>query len=162
GEDGSFPVAVTLTENSPGSATASVTSTADVAEGDLTVSGTPITATEGQPFAGTVATLFDPGSPDPASAYTASIDWGDGTTTTGTFAPGEGSFFIRGTHTYTDEGTFTVQVVVDETGITNGTAPASSTEALVNEGDQLSGTGTSIATAATSPFSGPVATFTDT
>jgi hypothetical protein len=161
-EDGSFPVAVTLTENSPGSASARVTSSVDVAEAGVTVSGTRITATEGQPFSGTVATLLDPGSPDPASAYTASIDWGDGTTTTGTLNPGEGSFLIGGTHTYNDEGTFTVQVIVNEAGITNGMAPVSSSEALVNEGDQLTGTGTTLTAAVATPFSGPVATFSDT
>ena len=32
----------------------------------------------------TTGTFTDPGSPDPGSSYTASIDWGDGTTTPGT------------------------------------------------------------------------------
>ncbi|MEA2916539.1 MAG: hypothetical protein QOJ15_8620, partial [Bradyrhizobium sp.] len=39
---------------------------------------------------------------DTASAFTALIDWGDGTTTTGTIVGSNGSFTVDGGHTYAD------------------------------------------------------------
>src|SRR5439155_336965 len=83
-EDGSFNMAVTLTDDAPGTATATANSTANVQEFSLTITGNPISATEGTSFSGTVAIAQDPGSTDPASQYSATIDWGDGTTTAGT------------------------------------------------------------------------------
>jgi hypothetical protein len=54
-------------------------------------------------WSGTVATFQDPGSTDPPSAYAATIDWGDGTTTAGTITGSNGNYTITGSHTYTDE-----------------------------------------------------------
>ncbi len=54
-------------------------------------------------FTGAVATVHDPGSTDPASAFTATIDWGDGTTTAGTVTGSNGNYTVSGSHTYADE-----------------------------------------------------------
>src|SRR5438128_1764613 len=40
---------------------------------------------------------------DTASAFSATIDWGDGTTTPGTVAGSNGSFTVDGGHTYGDD-----------------------------------------------------------
>jgi hypothetical protein len=74
------------------------------------------------PFTGPVAHLSFHVPKPSVSAYAATIDWGDGTTTAGTFAsstPTANSDVI-GTHTYKKAGTFNIHVVV-----TLGPAPGS-------------------------------------
>lgn len=52
-----------------------------------------------------------------ATDFTASIDWGDGTTTgTGTVTGSNGNFTVTGTHTYTEEGNYTVVADVSGNG----------------------------------------------
>jgi hypothetical protein len=80
-----------------------------------------------EPFTGTVAKFFDPDTSDAAHAYDASIDWGDGTTSTGTLvADGVGLFHVVGTHTYAAEGPYPVTVRVDSTETEGVTATAHS------------------------------------
>ena len=134
-EDGSYTVTTTIDDASDASITP-VSSTANVQEGAFVLSGVPpITVVEGQPFNGTVATFSDPGSSDPPSDYTASIDWGDGTTTAGDItSTGSSSFAVTGSHTYADELNGEINVTVGEPGVgfTLGPNPDSVT---VTEGD---------------------------
>jgi RHS repeat-associated protein len=77
------------------------------------------------PFTMDAATFTDPGFTDPTAGtqetFTASIDWGDGTTPTpGTVSVVEGSpgvltsGTVSGTHTYAAAGTYTVTVTVSD------------------------------------------------
>ena len=79
-EDGSLPVDVRIAD-AVDATNATAASTATVHEFSLSITGTPLATTEGQALSGTVATFRDPGSPDPASEFAATIDCGDGTTT---------------------------------------------------------------------------------
>src|SRR5205807_5133084 len=74
----------------------------------ITASGTTISATEGVAFTDkTVATFTDPDQASTAAEYSATIDWGDGSSSSGTVAQtGPGSFDVRGSHTYTEEKTY--------------------------------------------------------
>ena len=56
-----------------------------------------------------IATYTDPGTAD---THTATVDWGDGTAIQGPFAVAGG--VVVGTHTYTSNGVFTVQVCVSD------------------------------------------------
>jgi hypothetical protein len=47
-----------------------------------------------------LATLTDPNPADPAASFTATISWGDGTTSAGTVAGGGGLFRVLGSHTF--------------------------------------------------------------
>jgi hypothetical protein len=156
---GNFSVTVTLSDDAPGTATATVTSTAKVASG-LSVTAVNISASEGAPFNGTVATFSDSNGKTTPASFTASIDWGDGTTTAGTITGGPGSFTVTGQHTYADEGTFTTTVTVTETGPGGATASGSAT-ATAAEADALSGTPVTFSPQQGVPFTGTVATFTD-
>ncbi len=160
-EDGAYTTAVTLSDDAPGVASAIATGSATVAEGGLFLSITPISTTEGTTFNGTVATFTDPGSPDPAANYTATIDWGDGTTVTGTVTGDTGNYAVTGSHTYADEGTFNPVITVSETGVPNSAVNATS-RATVAEGDSLSGTGLTFGPTEGTAFNGAVATFADT
>jgi hypothetical protein len=64
-----------------------------------------------------VATFLDGDTSDTAAAFTASIDWGDGSTTTaGTVSGSNGSFTVTGgPHIYADEGQDTITTKVTRT-----------------------------------------------
>jgi hypothetical protein len=75
--------------------------------------------TEGIAFTdGTVGSITDGNPSDTASDFTATIDWGDGTTTTGTITGANGSFNITGTHNYADEGNYSTLLHVTYLGAT--------------------------------------------
>ena len=108
-------------------ATASKTWVA-AAEQQITGQGTTFSATEGQEFSGTVATFTDPDPSSTAVEYSATIDWGDGTTTSGTISgPIGGPFTVSGKHTYADEGTDSAVVKITDTDTPSNTAAANST-----------------------------------
>jgi hypothetical protein len=134
-----------------------------VAEADtLTATGTPIAAKEGTSFSGTVATFTDTNATNVASDFTVTINWGDGTTSTGAVTGSNGSFTVTGTHTYADEGSFTATVTVADDGTGTATSMVQST-ATVAEADALTGTGTPVKATEGQAFTGTaVATFTNT
>jgi hexosaminidase len=75
---------------------------------------------------GAVASLSAPGIA--ASNITASINWGDGTTSAGTVdgtaatsTTVNGLYTISGTHTYRNPGTFQVTITVSATGTPSAT-----------------------------------------
>ena len=107
----------------------------------VTVTGKVISLTEGVGAAATVASFT---SNDPpiqlATNYSASIDWGDGTTTAGNIsANGAGGFDVTGTHTYgiglptPFVGSVIVQDTVDSTS-----GSANFTANIVNQPPSLS------------------------
>ena len=157
---GTFPVMVTLSDDPPGTATATVTSTAQVSNG-LAVAASGFSTPEGAAFNGTVATFSDADTSQTAAAFAVTVDWGDGTSSAGTVTGGSGSFTVDGQHTYADEGSFTFTVTVTETRPGGATASSSAT-ATVTEADGLAGSPVTINPVAGSPFTGTVATFTDT
>lgn len=122
-------------------------------EQQISAQGVTFSATEGQSFTGTVATFSDPNPGSTASEYSASINWGDSTTTTGTVSgPTGGPFTVSGTHTYGDEGTYKVAVVITDVDTPTNTATANSTanvaDAALTAG-QISVTGGTEGSAAT-------------
>src|SRR5207302_425988 len=81
-DEGVYTIKVALADDAPGTATATFTGTATVTP--ITAGGA-ISLTEGQAVTDfRVATFSDPGSPAPAGSYAATVDWGDGTATSGT------------------------------------------------------------------------------
>lgn len=61
--------------------------------------------------------------------YAALINWGDGTSSSGTVTPGSGGFVVTGTHTYSTSGTFTVTVAISDAGGATATATSTATVA---------------------------------
>lgn len=157
---GSFSVIVTLSEVAPGTATAQVTSTALVAAGaGVSVTVTSFSIPEGSPFNGMIATFSDSDTTKTPASFTAMINWGDATSSAGTVTGGSGSFTLNGVHTYIDEGSFPLIVVVTENPA--GTTGTGTGTATVTEADVLTGTPMTFNPVATVPFTGPVATFAD-
>lgn len=71
-----------------------------------------LTATAGVPVTATLDTFTES---NPNATPTAQIDWGDGTRSTGTIAPGSGGVFVvSGSHAYAQTGSYTATVTVDD------------------------------------------------
>ncbi|HEV3339063.1 MAG TPA: TIGR03118 family protein, partial [Pirellulales bacterium] len=78
--------------------------------------GASLSATEGAAqISGTIAAFSSSNTTAQASAFTATIDWGDGSTSAGTVSSNsDGGFNVTGHHTYADEGTETIHVTVSD------------------------------------------------
>jgi PKD domain/Ubiquitin-activating enzyme E1 FCCH domain/RTX calcium-binding nonapeptide repeat (4 copies) len=108
-EEGNKVVTVTVTDNT----TLSDSKTFNVNVSDLPVAATGgflVNAVEGaESSSQTVATFVDPGGAEALGDYSASIAWGDGTTTPGTITFGgtlgskTDAFTVSGHHTYAEE-----------------------------------------------------------
>ena len=156
---GQNAVTVSLSDDAPGTATATANSTANVMAlaGQIRLTA----ATEGValPRTTTVATFTDLNTSDTASIFTASINWGDGTSTTGVVSGSNGTFTVKGGHTYADEGSFPLGVTITDTA--NSTSLPLSGTVTAAEADVLSAKGLTFRANAGQAFSGKVATFTD-
>jgi hypothetical protein len=119
-------------------------------------------AVEGQAFSGPVATFTDSDAShtaDSAAKDTATIHWGDGSSTAGTITSlGGGKYSVSGSHTYAEESGPTVSVSITDPDDPGGPATASATAAVTDAA--LTATG-SPAFASANPVSGTLATFTD-
>jgi len=163
-EDGLYTLTVTVTDTFAGT---SVPASTPITVGESLLSMTstsPLAAVEGTVFSGQTATFSDPPNTDPVGNYTATIDWGDGSTSTAVITQPGGAgtaYSISGTHTYADEGTFTVNTTAAEAFEPSFTVSVGS-QMTVAEGDVLTPVPLSFVTTVGVPFTGPTATFTDT
>lgn len=155
-DEGSYTVTITVTDVDSPDNTATATSTATVDDPALSATGTTITSFEGNSFLGTVATFSDPNTTEDASHYTATIDWGDGNTSAGAVTGSNGSFSVGGSHTYAEDGSYSVTVTIADTP--SNTAMAT-TAASVSDAPLSAAGGAGGSTLQS--YSGTVATFTD-
>jgi PKD domain len=98
--------------------------TTPVSVSDAALHATGISASSRNPFSGVVATFSDDDPNGTVSDYTASIAWGDGSTSSGTVGIHTG-FNVSGTHRYKKPGTYKVTVTIKDAG--GSTATANST-----------------------------------
>jgi len=122
-EEGDFTVSVDVADT--GGSTTSVSGTATVEDALLSAqgTGTPLKAWVGQ-STGMVelATFIDQNPSGSASDFTATIDWGDGSTSDGTVTQGQGEYQVTGEHTYSTAGTQDVLVKIVDDGGSEATA----------------------------------------
>ncbi|MGZ6792709.1 MAG: hypothetical protein ACXVFV_07125 [Mycobacteriales bacterium] len=128
--------------------------------GQLTLVTSGVSASEGAPFSGTVATITESGFASPP-ALTATIGWGDGSSSPGALSGSGATVAVTGSHTYAEEsGSSALTTLLDVSGTTaphvTGTGTATVADAA------LSSTGSGFAGKAKKLLSGVrVATFTD-
>jgi hypothetical protein len=124
--------------------------------------GVNISSTEGQSFMGPVATFSDPDLMATSAEYSATIAWGDMVTSPGTVSGGApmspGKFTVTGSHTYLDEGLYTVKVTITDVDNPSNTA---TTGATANIADAALTSACATPPVSAQAFAGPTATFTD-
>ncbi|HVA46390.1 MAG TPA: FG-GAP-like repeat-containing protein [Pirellulales bacterium] len=177
-EEGNYAVHVTLhheaTPDVTVSDTAAVSDPALVGTGGFTYLATQASAAATQ----TLAVFTDPGGPEALADYSATIDWGDGTTTTDTALSLDASsstFSLTGQHAYSNDGTFAIQVTlhhdaapdatVTDTAIiasatTSGGVGIDATAAAVTGNERSEPSGVTVATFTVGDGSLPAADFT--
>lgn len=149
-----------LTNNVPGQQSNPCAQTTPLDQ-QITVSNRSLTATEGTAFSGTVASFTDPDPNGTAGEYVASVDWGDGHTTSAVVSGTTGGpFTVTGTHIYTEEGNYTATVNVHDTdnNYVKGTVLDS---VAVADAALTAGAPRTVASVEGASFSGVVGTFTD-
>ena len=100
-----------------------------VAQSD-NLSGTSVafSAVVGSAFSGSIANFTDTNTASTSADFAASIDWGDGSSSTvGVVGGGSGTFAISGAHTYTVPGIFSVSVTLAQNAPGTATATVTST-----------------------------------
>jgi hypothetical protein len=150
----------------------------DTSTPSLLVTGTQVQATADQAFTGVVATITGADPQAQASSFTATINWGDGSTSDGTVTVDpKGGFDVTGTHTYANPSqewpgflfprfgfrgghSYSITVTVNDTA-TNATGTAQSSARVAPAPPNISAQGQDIQATSGQPFSGVVATFTD-
>ncbi|HEX5443119.1 MAG TPA: TIGR03118 family protein, partial [Pirellulales bacterium] len=152
---------ITIVVHDTGGSTATIASVVNLADADtLVATVAPATATEGVTFTGALATFTDTLTSAAADDFVSTIDWGDGTTSTGSVTGVAGLYTLHGSHNYSDEGAYTVTASVSDPG---GTASATAQQVLVvAENDHLSITATSFTPTEGLAYSGAVAAVNDT
>lgn len=112
-EEGSYHLSVTITDVDNTGNAQTVNPSATVADAPLAASG--LARNSANPVTGVVANFTDADPDGTASDYSATIDWGDGTTSAGTIG-GTGPFTVSGSHTYGTTGPHTVTTHVCDIG----------------------------------------------
>ena len=134
----------------------------------LVADGTDLTARQGESLTRVLAAFgsADTSSPtatpvasttSPAATYTATIDWGDGSSTTaGTVVPtGNGGYLVVGTHSYSSDGSDNYTVTIQDTKSNSATATGTvqvSPALLEAKGLTITGTGFTVDNAAVAKF----------
>ena len=118
-EEGTYPVGVAVSDLD---GTFTISGTNTVSDAALTASPETVTVVKRHAFTETVATFTDANPDAPVSDFTATIDWGDGTSSAGTVsAVVGGGFAVAGDHEYKRKGTYSVVVQIDDEGGSSAT-----------------------------------------
>jgi hypothetical protein len=115
----------TITAPAAPTNTATAHSKATVGDGSLTAKPSNVqgrvagVATSATPASGVVTTFTDANPGGTSADYSATIDWGDGTTTQGDISgpsTGAGPRQVSGTHTYYEDFNYTVKTTIRDRG----------------------------------------------
>jgi len=112
-EEGSYALSVTIHHDNTADVT--VAGTATVSDpAVVTTAGASQSAVEGAGSTFTLATFTDPGGVEALGDYSATINWGDGSSSAGTivYNASTGVFTVTGAHAYADDGSYTAGVSV--------------------------------------------------
>jgi PKD repeat protein len=117
-EEGTYDVSVAITHDALTAATTpdQTITVADQPLMNVRSGNLPSSGLEGAPIGAgsSIATFDDPAGAEAVDSYTAMVDWGDGTTSPGTVVNSGGTTFAVNapSHTYLEEGTYTVTISI--------------------------------------------------
>ncbi|HEX5442235.1 MAG TPA: DUF4214 domain-containing protein, partial [Pirellulales bacterium] len=155
-EDGSYAITAVVSDASGGkNNSGTATATARIAEAPFFSDGVPLSGVEQSTLTAVVATFTHGDGSEPASEFTATIDWGDGATSTGNISS-SGVYAISGSHAYAENGAYTLTIVVSDDS--NGSATITTTASISDA--TLSVTGNTVAGTEGETLTAAVATFT--
>jgi|GEM_PF-2413676 len=120
-EDGTIinTASVTSSTPDPNAQNNSATAQDAVAEGSILGQGTVVNGFERSPLINvTVGTFGHANALEPASEFSATIDWGDFISSPGTVTLSNGIYRVQGSHSYFDEHIYPVTVTVSEDNVT--------------------------------------------
>jgi hypothetical protein len=126
-EQGTYAVTVVITDIDTPSNTATAHSTARVGDAKLSsMCATPPVST--QTYTGPTAIFTDQSSTGALSDFSATISWGDSSSSPGTITggPGNAPYTVSGTHTYASTGIFLITTTIADVGGSTTTTPACS------------------------------------
>lgn len=114
-EDGIYDYAVTVNDSDGSSGTGFGTAT--IADAVLSLISHPAFAfTAGVPFNPVLGSFGDANPFAPAGDFSATIDWGDGSSSLGTITGSPSAFSVSGAHTYVTPANFTILTTVNDEG----------------------------------------------
>lgn len=123
--EGSYQLTVTISDKDGASTV--VHPSATVTDGPLTAGANSLSGTPGQPVSGMIGRFSDAGS-GPASDFTATINWGDGSTGQGAIvADPVGGFDVNASHTYAGPGSYAVTISIVDAGGSQTSATSTAT-----------------------------------
>jgi hypothetical protein len=122
-EEGSHNVTVTIIDADNADNSATVTTTATVGDAALS-SQCAMPTNASQAYAGPTATFNDQSSTGTPSDFSATINWGDSSSSAGLIVggPGNATYTVSGSHTYTSTGFFAVTTNITDVGGSTTTA----------------------------------------
>ncbi len=124
-EEGTNAVSITI-HDSISNDNLTINATATVADAPIHASGVPVNPSQGVTVNNAeVATFTDDGSAEPIANYTATIDWGDGTSSSGVVSLNGATFQVAGSHTYTAGGVHAITTSIKDEGGSTATATSS-------------------------------------
>jgi PKD repeat protein len=154
---GSYATTVRISD--PEGSRTTATSSTTVADAPLTSVGVANTTIENQAMSATVARFTDADPGRPASHYSASVNWGDGSSTAAATVTADagGGYDVSAGHMYANPGTYTTTVVVSDA---DGSQTTAAGQANVADAP-LSSAGIAINAVAGAAFPANLAVFTD-
>ncbi|HVC95225.1 MAG TPA: TIGR03118 family protein, partial [Pirellulales bacterium] len=107
-----------VTVSDAASHTITIAAQGAVADAPLSGAALPVAPAQGVNVSNAaLATFTDPGGAEPVANYSATIDWGDGTSATGgAIAASGGTFTVTGSHTYAAAGFHTIAIAIKDEG----------------------------------------------
>ena len=130
-EDGTLSQTAVVTgkESDPNSANNTAVNSVTADEPPIVVSA-PITVSGKNQNNVLVATFTHANGIEPASNFIATIDWGDGSTSTGSITESGTTYKVKGSHTYSTNGTHTVTTTVVESDTSDMVAHAAGVSSM--------------------------------
>ncbi|HLW66159.1 MAG TPA: ELWxxDGT repeat protein [Gemmataceae bacterium] len=149
-------ISVQVTD-SLGNVLGTASTTLKIDDARLIVTGTAFDVTEGKSFNRNIASFTDPGGMEDVANYSATINWGDGSSSKGTIVLDGTHYRVSGQHQYAQQNTYNVSVSVSDDG-----GPASTAQSTVTVHDApIHANRVHIRTTVGQGFNGPVARFHD-